>query len=56
MIQQGQGVVIHDASIQRSLPLPKAKATTAYSATKAALATYSKNLSKEIFSKGVRVI
>ncbi|MCH7389040.1 SDR family oxidoreductase [Acinetobacter dispersus] len=54
MIQQGQGVVIHVTSIQRSLPLPEA--TTAYAAAKAALATYSKSLSKEISPKGVRVV
>ena len=54
MIQQGQGVVIHVTSIQRSLPLPEA--TTAYAAAKAALATYSKSLSKEISPKGIRVV
>ncbi|WP_075383456.1 SDR family oxidoreductase [Acinetobacter pittii] len=54
MIQQGQGVLIHVTSIQRSLPLPEA--TTAYAAAKAALATYSKSLSKEISPKGVRVV
>lgn len=54
IIQQGQGVVIHVTSIQRSLPLPEA--TTAYAAAKAALATYSKSLSKEISQKGIRVV
>lgn len=54
MVQQGQGVVIHVTSIQRSFPLPEA--TTAYAAAKAALATYSKSLSKEISPKGVRVV
>lgn len=54
MIQQSQGVVIHVTSIQCSLPLPEA--TTAYAATKAALATYSKSLSKEISPKGIRVV
>lgn len=50
MIQHGQGVIIHATSIQRTLPLPEA--TTAYAT--AALATYSKSLSKEIYPKGIR--
>ncbi|WP_459614261.1 SDR family oxidoreductase [Bordetella sp. 2513F-2] len=54
MIAQGEGVVIHVTSIQRSLPLPEA--TTAYAAAKAALSTYSKSLSKELAPKGVRVV
>ena len=54
MIAQGSGVVIHITSIQRAMPLPEA--TTAYAAAKAALSTYSKSLSKEISSKGIRVI
>ena len=54
MIAQGSGVVIHITSIQRAMPLPEA--TTAYAAAKAALSTYSKSLSKEVSSKGVRVI
>jgi NAD(P)-dependent dehydrogenase (short-subunit alcohol dehydrogenase family) len=53
MVEQGRGVVIHVTSIQRELPLPEA--TTAYAAAKAALSTYSKSLSKEVSSKGVRV-
>jgi NAD(P)-dependent dehydrogenase (short-subunit alcohol dehydrogenase family) len=53
MIARGSGVVIHVASIQRRLPLPDS--TTAYAAAKAALATYSKSLSKEVGPKGVRV-
>lgn len=54
MVAQGQGVVIHVTSIQRELPLPEA--TTAYAAAKAALSTYSKSLSKEVASRGVRVV
>lgn len=54
MIKQGAGVVIHVTSIQHELPLPES--TTAYAAAKAALATYSKSLSKEVSPKGVRVI
>ncbi|HBP27872.1 SDR family oxidoreductase [Advenella sp. FME57] len=54
MIKQGSGVIIHVTSIQHELPLPEA--TTAYAAAKAALATYSKSLSKEVSPKGVRVI
>lgn len=53
MIELGAGVVIHISSIQRQLPLPDS--TTAYAAAKAALTTYSKALSKEVGSKGVRV-
>ena len=45
MIEQGSGVIIHVTSIQHDLPLPES--TTAYSAAKAALSTYSKSLSKE---------
>lgn len=54
MLAQGHGVIIHVTSIQRQLPLPEA--TTAYAAAKAALSTYSKSLSKEVASKGVRVV
>lgn len=54
MLVQGSGVVIHVTSIQNRLPL--AQATTAYAATKAALNTYSKSLSKEVSPKGVRVV
>ncbi len=52
MIARGKGAVVHTASIQHRLPLPS---TTAYAAAKAALATYSKALSKEVGPKGVRV-
>jgi NAD(P)-dependent dehydrogenase (short-subunit alcohol dehydrogenase family) len=54
MIEQGSGVIIHVTSIQHELPLPDS--TTAYAATKAALSTYSKSLSKEVTPKGVRVV
>ena len=53
MIERGSGVIIHISSIQRRLPL--FEATLAYAAAKAALTTYSKGLSKEVGSKGVRV-
>jgi len=53
MIGQGSGVIIHVSSIQRVSPLYNA--TLAYAAAKAALATYSKGLSKEVGPKGVRV-
>ncbi len=54
MIAQGSGVIIHVTSIQHELPLPES--TIAYAAAKAALATYSKALSKEVTPKGVRVV
>lgn len=54
MIAQGAGIIIHVTSIQHELPLPES--TTAYAAAKAALATYSKGLSKEVTPKGVRVV
>ena len=54
MLDQGSGVIIHITSIQRQLPLPEA--TIAYAAAKAALANYSKGLSKEVSPRGVRVV
>jgi NAD(P)-dependent dehydrogenase (short-subunit alcohol dehydrogenase family) len=54
MLDQGSGVIIHVTSIQAQLPLPEA--TLAYAAAKAALANYSKGLSKEVSPKGIRVI
>src|SRR5262245_13276805 len=54
MLQRGSGVIVHVTSIQRLLPLPQA--TIAYAAAKAALANYSKNLSKEVSPKGIRVV
>src|SRR5678815_1976116 len=53
MIKQCSGVIIHISSIQRTLPLYDA--TLAYAAAKAALTNYSKGLSKEVASKGIRV-
>jgi NAD(P)-dependent dehydrogenase (short-subunit alcohol dehydrogenase family) len=53
MLKQGSGVILHISSIQRRLPL--FEATLAYAAAKAALTTYSKGLSKELGSKGIRV-
>src|SRR5947199_6109421 len=54
MLGQGSGVIIHITSIQRVMPLPEA--TIAYAAAKAALANYSKGLSKEVSPKGIRVV
>src|ERR1700730_606598 len=54
MLAQGSGVIIHITSIQRQLPLPES--TIAYAAAKAALANYSKGLSKEVSPKGIRVV
>jgi NAD(P)-dependent dehydrogenase (short-subunit alcohol dehydrogenase family) len=54
MLAQGSGVIVHITSIQSHLPLPDA--TLAYAAAKAALANYSKGLSKEVSPKGVRVL
>ncbi len=53
MIKQCFGVIVHISSIQRTLPLYDA--TLAYAAAKAALTNYSKGLSKEVASKGIRV-
>lgn len=54
MLAQGSGVIVHVTSIQRQLPLPES--TIAYAAAKAALANYSKGLSKEVSPKGIRVV
>src|SRR2546423_4264597 len=54
MLDQGWGVIVHITSIQRQLPLPES--TIAYAAAKAALANYSKGLSKEVSPKGLRVV
>jgi NAD(P)-dependent dehydrogenase (short-subunit alcohol dehydrogenase family) len=54
LIAQGAGVIVHVTSIQNRLPLPES--TTAYAASKAALSTYSKSLSKEVAPKGIRVV
>jgi NAD(P)-dependent dehydrogenase (short-subunit alcohol dehydrogenase family) len=54
MVAKGSGVIVHVSSIQRVLPLPES--TTAYAASKGALTTYSKSLSREVTPKGVRVL
>ena len=54
MIAQKSGVIIHIASIQGKLPLYDS--TLPYAAAKAGLINYSKGLSKEVSSKGVRVL
>jgi len=54
MLENGNGVIIHIASIQGRLPLYDA--TLPYAAAKAGLINYSKGLSKEVTSKGVRVL
>ena len=54
MLTHGSGVIIHITSIQSQLPLPDA--TMAYAAAKAALANYSKGLSKEVSARGIRVV
>jgi len=53
MIEKKAGSLVHVTSIQSKLPLPEA--TTAYAAAKAALSTYSKSLSKEVATYGIRV-
>lgn len=54
MISRGHGVIIHIASIQGKLPLYDS--TLPYVAAKAGLINYSNGLSKEVASKGVRVL
>jgi NAD(P)-dependent dehydrogenase (short-subunit alcohol dehydrogenase family) len=54
MIERGNGVIIHIASIQARLPLYDA--TLPYAAAKAGLVNYSKSLSNEVAPKGVRVL
>lgn len=53
MLKQGHGSIVHVASIQRTHPLYES--TIPYAAAKAALANYSKSMSKEISPKGIRV-
>jgi NAD(P)-dependent dehydrogenase (short-subunit alcohol dehydrogenase family) len=53
MLSQRSGVIIHISSIQRTLPLWES--TLAYAAAKAALTNYSKGLSKQVASHGIRV-
>lgn len=54
MLERNSGVIVHISSIQRVLPLPDA--TLAYASAKAALTNYSKGLSKQVASQGVRVV
>src|SRR2546421_2048041 len=54
MLHHGSGVIIHINSSQRQLPLPDS--TITYAAAKDALSNYSKGLSKEVSSKGIRVV
>ncbi len=54
MITRKNGVIIHIASIQGRLPLYDS--TLPYAAAKAGLINYSKGLSKEVSSKGVRIL
>jgi NAD(P)-dependent dehydrogenase (short-subunit alcohol dehydrogenase family) len=53
MLAQGKGVIVHVSSIQSQMPLNQ---TIPYAAAKAALKSYSKALSNEVASKGVRVV
>lgn len=54
MLAQKNGVIIHVASIQGTLPLYDA--TLPYAAAKAGLINYSKGLSNEVSPKGIRVL
>jgi NAD(P)-dependent dehydrogenase (short-subunit alcohol dehydrogenase family) len=54
MLERGNGVIIHIASIQGRLPLYDS--TLPYAAAKAGLINYSKGLSNEVAPKGVRVL
>lgn len=54
MLERGDGVIIHIASIQGKLPLYDS--TLPYAAAKAGLINYSKGLSNEVSPKGVRVL
>ena len=54
MISQKSGIIIHIGSIQARLPLHDS--TLPYAAAKAGLINYSKGLSKEVSSKGIRIL
>lgn len=54
MLERGNGVIIHIASIQGKLPLYDS--TLPYAAAKAGLINYSKSLSNEVSPKGIRVL
>jgi NAD(P)-dependent dehydrogenase (short-subunit alcohol dehydrogenase family) len=53
MLARGSGAIIHIGSVAHLLPF--ANSTLAYAASKAALRTYSKGLSKVAAPQGVRV-
>lgn len=52
MLKQHKGVIVHISSIQRRLP---GNMTMAYSAAKAALTNYSKNLATQFGPEGIRI-
>lgn len=52
MLNQNKGVIVHISSIQRRLP---GNMTMAYSAAKAALTNYSKNLATQFGPEGIRI-
>ncbi|MEC0245111.1 SDR family oxidoreductase [Paenibacillus chitinolyticus] len=52
MVEQQGGVIVHISSIQRKLP---GNMTMPYSAAKAALVNYSKNLATQFGPKGIRI-
>jgi len=54
MLARSSGVIVHVTSIQAQSPI--FESTLGYAAAKAALANYSKGLSKEVSPKGVRVV
>ena len=53
MIQRGRGVVVHISSIASHFPQPQ---QSSYSASKAALNSYSRSLAAEVGPQGVRVV
>ncbi|MCM3781593.1 SDR family oxidoreductase [Neobacillus mesonae] len=52
MVEQQNGVIVHISSIQRKLP---GNMTMPYSAAKAALVNYSKNIATQFSPKGIRI-
>lgn len=52
MVEQQSGVIVHISSIQRKLP---GKMTMPYSAAKAALVNYSKNIATQFGPMGIRI-
>ena len=53
MVRRGRGVVVHVSSIASHFPQPQ---QSSYSASKAALNSYSRSLAAEVGPKGVRVV